>query len=149
MTPDKFFDEYYPFAKQNEIETGVPALVTLAQAALESSWGKSALGNNFFGIKDSASYDYGVQELNTHEYQNGRMQKVKAKFEVYPSPLESFKHHADLLRRRFPKAFKYSIDPIGFITSVQNDHGYKYATDPEYVSKITSIVLTLKKKLPL
>lgn len=74
---------------------GIPASITLAQAALESGWGKSGLTtkyNNFFGI--TGSY-------------KGNSVKIKNKkgelftWRVYRTPEESFEDHADLLVRRY------------------------------------------------
>ena len=153
MRVKDFVNKYYDYAKENEVKTGVPALITLAQAALESGWGKFAPGNNFFGIKDSDSVNYGAQVLTTSEYENGEKITVRDGFETYPSAKECFEHHAILLRNQFPKAFSYK-DPQIFIMSVQNDHYWsngkpkKYATDPNYVSKIISICEMIKDVLP-
>lgn len=62
-----FFIQYYPFAQQSEAQTNVPALVTLAQAATESGYGKYAFGNNFFGIKAGSSWSGDTQKLKTWE----------------------------------------------------------------------------------
>lgn len=62
-----FFMKYYPMAVQSEQTTNVPALVTLAQAAVESGYGKFAPGFNFFGIKNSSSWAGQTQKLKTWE----------------------------------------------------------------------------------
>ncbi len=62
-----FFMKYYPMAVQSEQTTNVPALVTLAQAAVESGYGKYAPGFNFFGIKNSSSWHGQTQKLKTWE----------------------------------------------------------------------------------
>lgn len=66
-TPTDFVKLYYKNALQSEKDTGVPALVTLAQAGLESGWGKAAYGNNFFGIKAGSSWKGNIQKLKTWE----------------------------------------------------------------------------------
>ena len=139
MTVKEFTDKYKPFAVENEQETGVPYLVTLAQAALESGWGKHAPSYNFFGIKAGKSWKGKVQLLNTKEFVNGKWITIKDKFRAYDTPLDSFRDHAELLKKRWDKAFRHK-DPIEFIYSVQNEHKYKYATDPGYVDKIRKIV---------
>ena len=48
-----FFEKYAPLAMEQQQKYGIPASVTLAQAALESGWGESQLtreDKNFFGI---------------------------------------------------------------------------------------------------
>jgi flagellum-specific peptidoglycan hydrolase FlgJ len=46
-----FIASIAPAAQASEKKYGVPASVTIAQAILESAWGKRAIGNNYFGIK--------------------------------------------------------------------------------------------------
>lgn len=67
LTPREFVRAYYGAAKSSEVATGVPALVTLAQGALESGWGKHAPGYNFFGIKPGKSWKGAIQYLKTWE----------------------------------------------------------------------------------
>ena len=140
----EFVKKFLSCARKNERVTGVPALVTLAQAALESSWGRKAPGYNFFGIKAGTLWQGKTQIFNTKEVVKNVEIKIKDRFRAYDSPEECFADHADVLKRRFSKAFKYK-DPIDFITSVQNDHEHKYATDPEYVNKIGKIIKMFNK----
>ena len=58
MTPKEFVKKYHPFALETERKTGIDARFTLAQAALETGWGKSAPGNMFFGVKAGPSVPY-------------------------------------------------------------------------------------------
>jgi flagellar protein FlgJ len=67
MEKSTFFKLYYPGAVLCERETGKPALATLAQAAVESSWGETAPENNFFGIKANSAWKGKKQLLVTHE----------------------------------------------------------------------------------
>ena len=66
-TPQKFINAYKDFAFDVERETGIPAIAILAQAALESGWGKKSIGNNIFGVKYK-SWDWGYQEVLTTEH---------------------------------------------------------------------------------
>lgn len=66
-TYEPFINKYSQFAKEAEKITGVPALVTLAQSALESGWGKSAPKNNFFGHKADRNWKGEKQLLTTSE----------------------------------------------------------------------------------
>jgi flagellum-specific peptidoglycan hydrolase FlgJ len=70
LTPTDFIKLMYPFALKSEKATGVPALVTLAQAIVESGWGKSFLSreaNNFFGIKRGTNWTGNIIFLETWE----------------------------------------------------------------------------------
>ncbi|HAV56605.1 MAG TPA: peptidoglycan hydrolase [Acinetobacter junii] len=142
MKPNEFIKYYLPYAEENEKETGVPALATLAQAALESGWGQHAPGNNFFGIKAGKSWKGEIQVLTTHEFEGDKTITIKQTFRKYASPLDSFKDHAALLKKRWPKAFTYT-DPVQFINAVQNEHPYKYATDPDYLRKMSQLIYLL------
>ena len=144
MTIKEFYKTYKAFALAIETEKKVPYLVTLAQAGLESAWGKHAPGHNFFGIKAGKSWKGRTQLLNTKEFVNGKMISVKAPFRAYDTIIDCFRDYADVLIRRFPKAFNYS-SAIIFVNSLQTEHDYKYATDPDYVTKITKIINTFLK----
>lgn len=66
-TPTDFIKKYYKYAIASQSLTGVPWQLTLAQAGLESMWGKAAFGNNFFGIKAGSSWKGSIQKLKTWE----------------------------------------------------------------------------------
>lgn len=140
---EEFVTKYLLDAIQSKIRTGVPVLVTLAQSALESGWGKHAKGNNFFGVKAGSSWQGETQLLNTYEEIEGKQVKVQAKFRKYKTPEESFVDHGLLLKKRFAKSFLHN-DPIDFVRSMQNDYKYKYATDSKYVEKIGTMIRQIK-----
>lgn len=146
MKPKEFIEKYLDAAKQSETETGTPYLLTLAQAALESGWGEHAPGNNFFGIKAGRLWKGKTQVLKTREVINGKKIFINDIFRAYDTPEECFKDHGVFLKTRFPKAFSFP-DPVAFIFSVQNDHEYKYATDPKYVELIAAMIKTLERNL--
>jgi flagellar protein FlgJ len=58
MKPQLFVDKYLPHARKVEEKTGLSAVATLTQAALESAWGDVATGNMFFGVKDTDGMNY-------------------------------------------------------------------------------------------
>lgn len=67
----KFLREAATAATQTELSTGIPAELTLAQAILESGWGKVKPGWNIFGIKSHPSTkEFGRQLLLTREWFN-------------------------------------------------------------------------------
>lgn len=65
MTPKEFINWIYPEAAKGDIS----AVFVTAQAALESGWGKSAIGNNLFGIT-KGSWTGAVELVTTTEYFN-------------------------------------------------------------------------------
>ena len=78
MTPENFVKIYLPEAKKVEKKTGFHYLIPLTQGALESGWGKKAVGNNFFGIKDTDGVNGNEQLITTTEY----LSTDKVKFPV-------------------------------------------------------------------
>ena len=67
LTPTNYIKLYWPDALHAQLQTNVPALVTITQGGLESGWGKSAPGNNHFGIKAGSSWAGPTQLLKTWE----------------------------------------------------------------------------------
>ena len=71
MEPEEFIESIGSEAGKICADYNLPASVCIAQAALESGWGKYAIGNhNYFGRKWSGWGDY--VELPTKEYINGQ-----------------------------------------------------------------------------
>ncbi|MFO1462423.1 MAG: glucosaminidase domain-containing protein [bacterium] len=130
-----------PYALAAQRLTGVPASVSLAQAALESGWGKHAPGQNFFGIKGRGPA--GTQRLSTREFHRGRMVRTLANFRRYHDPLESFLDHARLLAEgpRLHHAMAYRHNAQAFVHALQSGP-YRYATDPRYEAKLLAIIRT-------
>jgi len=122
---------------------GIPYDAILAQAMLESSYGKSKLtteANNFFGIKAGSSWTGPVYNAQTNEQTPGGGEySVEASFRAYPNPLEGFRGYALFITEnpRYADALKHPNDPIAYITALK---AAGYATDVEYVSKNVKIL---------
>lgn len=117
---------------------GVPASISMAQAILESGWGKKAPGNNLFGIKADKSWDGECVDVPTHEYVNGKKIAVTCKFRAYPSVSESIEDHARFLaqNKRYKPAFECDTG-AGFAKAIAK---LGYATDPAYPNLLCSII---------
>ena len=140
LTPDEFVRFVAPMAQQSERETGVPASVTIAQAALETGWGKSTrqVANNLFGIKGRGNG--GSVKLWTREYIRGRWVKVRANFAAYKTLGDSVAAHGRLIseNRIYARAMAVKDQgPAAFTKALQR---CGYATDPKYASKLMSII---------
>ena len=137
--PITFFRRLLPYALYTQRLTGVPASVTLAQAALESGWGKHAPGNNFFGIKGSGPA--GAQVLHTREFRHGRWVTLRLKFRRYHDPLECFLDHARIIAegRYLKQAMQHTESARAFVQALQSGR-YKYASDPRYATKILDLI---------
>ena len=126
--------------------TGIPAKFMLAQAALETGWGKKEIiardgrsAHNLFGIKATGNWTGKVVEATTIEYINGKPQKRVEKFRAYDSYADAFKDYANLLRSnpRYEKVLASAQDAHGFAYGLQRAG---YATDPHYAEKLSRII---------
>lgn len=84
-------------AKKNFEKYGIYPSITIAQAILESGWGKSKLaieGNNIFGIKADKSWQGEFVEVLTSENYND---KIICKFRIYDDIDKSIEDHAKFL----------------------------------------------------
>lgn len=140
-----FIDKLLPHAKIASQSTGIPPHFMLAQAALESGWGKHEIRHadnspsyNLFGIKAGANWKGDVVETVTTEYINGAPQKVVEKFRAYSSYAEGFSDYASLLldNPRYAKVLKTN-DAVTFANGLQRAG---YATDPMYAEKLIRIL---------
>jgi len=165
MKPQEFVNKYYPFAREVEKETQIPAVAILAQAALESGWGKRDIGNNLFGVKYRKG-DWGSQRVLTTEYAdrpeaypekdvvsmdyipsiNKYKFKVYQKFADYPTPKEAFLAHSRLLLTdRYKSALKWKDNPVRYLIAIWKAG---YATDTNYDEKMKAMVKSIEKRLP-
>ncbi len=131
-------------AQRSRRTTGVPASVTVAQAILESDWGRSRLtrqGNNLFGIKalGGAKGPAGTVTLATWEHVNGSDIVVQAPFKAYYTLEESIDDHGRFFTRntRYADALAVASDARAFARAIQSDG---YATDPSYASKLIKLM---------
>lgn len=144
MSVEEFIKQYTPHANRVAVSLNVPALVTLAQAAWESGWGKHAPQYNFFGMTAGAGYTGKTQTLTTYEYKNGVKVQVKRKFRAYDSATEAFADYAKNLasHENYVDAFNYKMNPEMFLKKIC-DGGY--ATDPNYYKNVLKIMNMIKK----
>jgi hypothetical protein len=147
LTPAEFIAAAVPGAQAGWREFGVPASVTVAQAILESGWGRSSLASvdkNYFGIK-CFNGQYGAIANGCHVYNTsectvaGSCFSTTAAFRTYASRTDSFRDHGNFLKvnSRYQPAFTYTKDANKFIWNVWKAG---YATDPTYYTKITGIM---------
>lgn len=139
-TGNAFIDKVAADAIKSQKATGVPASVTIAQAIVESGWGKSGLAtkaNNFFGIKGRGPA--GSVAMRTREVFNGRSTYVNASFRAYNSPAQSFIDHGKFLtdNKRYAGAFKHTDNPKAFAAAIQKAG---YATDPNYAKTLGGVI---------
>lgn len=104
------------------------------QDVLESNWGQSSLSKdfNFGGIKDFSGK--GIAK-DTSEFVNGEMVKVSQPFRKFASIDDYVNYKIDLVGRKW-KVFESTPDNYySLIVSGKQ----KYATDPNYTSKLNNL----------
>jgi flagellar protein FlgJ len=143
-TPERFVSEIWTDAKRAAKELGVDPRALVAQAALETGWGRRVIrtedggsAHNLFGIK-ATGWKGERARVGTHEYTNGVKHSEVADFRAYASPAESFADYVRLLKNnpRYQQALAAGTDIKGFARGLQKAG---YATDPGYAAKIASI----------
>jgi flagellar protein FlgJ len=143
----EFIDSLRPYAEAAAESLGIPANFILAQAALETGWGKRQIvtedgsnSYNLFGIKAGSSWDGAVAEQMTTEYQQGLAVKKTQVFRAYSGYEAAFQDYADLLKRRYPQAAGASGDAMTFASGLAAGG---YATDPAYAAKVQRVIAGL------
>ncbi len=142
---DEFVNTMLPMAKEAADRIGVDPRYLVAQAALETGWGKSVMraqdgssSHNLFGIKASSNWKGDSARAITSEFRNGEMVKETAEFRSYASYKDSFHDLVTLLQsnNRYQDVLKSADNPEQFVRELQKAG---YATDPDYASKISQI----------
>ena len=143
----------WPDAEQAASQLGVSPVTLLAQAALETNWGRSlpqnasgGTSNNLFGIKATPGWSGPAAQSSTQEYSGGIATTVKAQFRSYGSASQCFQDYVSLLRGdpRYAAALGTGSDTLAFGSALQQGG---YATDPAYASKLDAVAGTLARAL--
>lgn len=139
---ERFIDKLAPYAKNAQAIYGVRPSLLIAQAALESSWGDSALSqeaNNYFGIKGISD----TEDYLTNEYANDEWIQIQASFKKYASVEESVMDYAQLLVNGTswnPNLYQGVIMAPNFQKAAKAIQDAGYATDPDYANKVIRII---------
>ncbi|MDI1245423.1 MAG: flagellar assembly peptidoglycan hydrolase FlgJ [Rhodoferax sp.] len=142
---EQFVSRLLPAAQRASQESGVPAQLIMAQAALESGWGRREIraddgrvSYNLFGIKAGKDWKGRVAETTTTEFVNGVSQKTRASFRAYESYEEAFSDYAKLIANnpRYANVRAAKTADEAAIGLQQSG----YATDPQYSGKLIRIM---------
>lgn len=145
ITPEEFIKYVSPMALQNQKQNGMSAALKVAQAILETGWGKSIpvdrysglFSNNFFGIKGTGNA--GSVLIGTREEYYGTLYYVDDYFRAYKSVQDSFNDHTALLTERE----RYIPYKDVMHNSTAAAHALKrcgYATDSGYAGKLIYLI---------
>ncbi len=146
INSEQFVQTLRPYADVAAEKLGVDANVLIAQAALETGWGK-AIGKlpngkssyNLFNIKAQQGYDGNKYIKQTIEIDHGVAKTETAAFRSYHSYQESFDDYVNFIKNnpRYKEALNENSDSLQYIDSIQRAG---YATDPRYADKIKNVM---------
>jgi len=149
-----FVREVWPQASSCAAQLGVHPVSLVAQAALETNWGRSVprslagvSSNNLFGIKAGGGWGGPAVSVSTQEFTaGGSAVTTSASFRSYASCAESFQDYVRLLREnpRFSAALGSGNNVAAFASALQRGG---YATDPDYARKITAVASQVRASL--
>lgn len=145
-SPEQFVQTLLPMAERVALDSGIDPRLMVAQAALETGWGKHMIeggdgepSHNLFGIKADHRWQGEAVEIATTEYREGVPMSERAAFRAYPDYESSFRDYVAFLESnpRYRDVLASADQPEVFAQKLQ-DAGY--ATDPEYGAKIRRIM---------
>ena len=138
MPPTAFIAMLVGPAQACQRTTGIPASFTIAQAALESSWGQRAPGNNLFGVKADRAWKGKTVDVPTHEVLNGKRVAMTCKFRAYADWTECINDRVNFFKAnpRYRECFRETTGE-GWARAVA---AAGYATDPGYAKKLIAIM---------
>lgn len=145
-SPEEFVASLAPFADTVAKRLNVSPDVLLAQAALETGWGKKVStdnkgdsSHNLFNIKADKRWEGPTASVDTLEFNDGVAKREKHQFRSYENFESSFNDFANFLQSgdRYSNALSNSADSAQFLNGLQQAG---YATDPNYAAKIQNVM---------
>lgn len=140
-----------PLAQSAGQSLGVAPDTLIAQAALETGWGRNIptdsngrSSSNLFGVKAGDSWRGAAVQASTTEYDQGTPGTTRAAFRSYGDAAQSVGDYVSLLQTspRYAGALGAGSDVHAFANGLQRGG---YATDPNYVNKLVATVATLRQ----
>jgi|1048.fasta_scaffold42282_2 flagellar protein FlgJ len=148
---EAFLESILPAARKAAETLGVSPKAVLAQAALETGWGRSvpraadgSSSHNLFGIKANERWRGARVEQMTTEFVDGQAQRQVESFRAYGSPADSIADHARLLANspRYAAVRGTGDDIAAYGMALQRGG---YATDPQYARKLEAVAATVER----
>lgn len=130
-----YIDRFRDIAIAEELRTGVPAAITLAQGIHESSAGQSDLvtrSNNHFGIKCKTEWT-GARVYHDDDARGEC-------FRSYDAPEQSYRDHSDFLKNRAPYQALFQLDPTDYEAWAFGLKKAGYATNPKYPQILIKLI---------
>lgn len=145
-SPEAFLRTLWPAAERAAAEIGLSPEALLAQAALETGWGRHVMtrngggsSHNLFGIKADPAWDGEQVRRTTLEFRDGVALKTRDAFRAYDSYAQSLADYVGFIQNnpRYGRALEAVDDARRYFRELQ---AAGYATDPEYAEKIERIL---------
>lgn len=131
----RYIEQYKYWAMEEQIRTGVPAAISLAQGILETGSGTSELStkaNNHFGIKCKKDW---TGETFLHD--DDRRREC---FRKYSTAKESYQDHSNFLKTREHYAFLFNLEMTDYTSWCNGLRKAGYATNPKYASRLIQLI---------
>ncbi len=154
-TQQNFIQGLWPQAQQAAQQLGVDPSNLIAQAALETNWGRSLpqdgsghSSNNLFGVKATGGWEGASVQAATTEVNGQTATSELAPFRSYADATQSFQDYVSILRNnpRYATALNTGSDARAFATGLQRGG---YATDPDYARKVSAIANNISGHLAM
>jgi len=126
----------------NEMQvSGIPASIKLAQAILESAWGRSdaaTLYNSHFGIKCKDWRGDSFRKVDDDYDAQGNL--IKSCFRAYLNTEQSFKDHSEFLTNSARYRVLFTYDKTDYVNWAIGLQQCGYATNKEYAIKLIDLI---------
>jgi flagellar protein FlgJ len=140
QTPAEFVETLLPFSKKAGKELGIDPKLILAQAALETNWGRSipkhkdgSSSFNMFGLTGQSQLGNSVK-LRTKEFKGNKPYHRFASFRAYMSFSECFSDYVRILStERYQRKIQDAKTAHEVARGIQRAG---FATDPNYARKL-------------
>lgn len=137
---EAFIEQMMPHAIRVSQETGLDPRIIIAQAAQETGWGKSAPGNNYFGIKSHGKS--GGNTFATNEVVDGQTVRINDSFRGYEGMGDSVDGYAQFLQENPRYRDMLAAGDLDGQLAALGKSGY--ATDPNYAQSVGSIARNIQ-----
>ena len=142
MTNNEFIEQIAKCVKKYAYVYGIEVhSPIIAQAILESGWGKSGLASkyhNYFGLKCGSSWKgKSVNMATKEEYKVGTLTNIRDNFRVYDSMDAGIKGYFDFINTSRYANLKGVKSPEEYVRRIKADG---YATSSKYVDNIMRVI---------
>lgn len=142
MTNSEFIEQIATYVKKYAYVYGIEVhSPIIAQAILESGWGRSILAiryHNYFGLKCGGSWNgKSINMATKEEYEVGTLTVIRDNFRAYDSMEDGVKGYFDFINTRRYVNLKGVKDPEEYVRLIKSDG---YATSSKYVDNIMRVI---------